>query len=141
MAKEKKNVYTGTGHRKTSVARVTLTPGTGKITINGRDVNEYFPNKLLILDLCQPLDITNTRDMFDIDVKVNGGGLTGQAGATRLGITRALLEYDSTTPADSENSFRKVLKVAGFITRDSRKKERKKPGLKKARRAPQFSKR
>lgn len=137
----KKNTYYGTGRRKTSVARVTLTSGTGKITINGHDVNEYFTNKLLILDLCQPLDITNTRELFDIEVKVNGGGLTGQAGATRLGITRALLDYDKTTPSDSENSYRKTLKVAGFVTRDARKKERKKPGLKKARRAPQFSKR
>lgn len=140
MAK-KNNVYTGTGRRKTSVARVSLTSGTGKITINGRDVEEYFTDKLLILDLCQPLDITNTREMFDIEVTVKGGGMSGQAGATRLGITRALLDYDKTTPADSENSFRKTLKVAGFITRDARKKERKKPGLKKARRAPQFSKR
>ena len=141
MAKEKKNVYTGTGHRKTSVARVTLTPGKGKITVNGKDVREYLPFEVLVMDLCQPLDITNTKDMFDVDAKVSGGGFQGQTGAIRLGITRALLEYDSTTPADSENSFRKVLKAAGFITRDSRKKERKKPGLKKARRAPQFSKR
>lgn len=140
MAK-KNNVYTGTGRRKSSVARVSLTSGTEKITINGRDVEEYFTDKLLILDLCQPLDITNTREMFDIEVTVKGGGMSGQAGATRLGITRALLDYDKTTPADSENSFRKTLKVAGFVTRDARKKERKKPGLKKARRAPQFSKR
>ena len=140
MAK-KNNVYTGTGRRKSSVARVSLTSGTGKITINGRDVEEYFTDKLLILDLCQPLDITNTREMFDIEVTVKGGGMSGQAGATRLGITRALLDYDKTTPADSENSFRKTLKVAGFVTRDARKKERKKPGLKKARRASQFSKR
>ena len=140
MAK-KNNVYTGTGRRKSSVARVSLTSGTGKITINGRDVEEYFTDKLLILDLCQPLDITNTREMFDIEVTVKGGGMSGQAVATRLGITRALLDYDKTTPADSENSFRKTLKVAGFVTRDARKKERKKPGLKKARRAPQFSKR
>ena len=138
---KKNNVYTGTGRRKTSVARVSLTSGTGKITINGHDVEKYFTDKLLILDLCQPLDITNTRDMFDIEVTVKGGGMSGQAGATRLGITRALLDYDKTTPADSENSFRKTLKVAGFVTRDARKKERKKPGLKKARRAPQFSKR
>ena len=138
---KKNNVYTGTGRRKTSVARVSLTSGTGKITINGRDVEEYFTDKLLILDLCQPLDVTNTREMFDIEVTVKGGGMSGQAGATRLGITRALLDYDKTTPADSENSFRKTLKVAGFVTRDARKKERKKPGLKKARRAPQFSKR
>ena len=139
MAKDK--IYTGTGRRKTSVARVTLTPGTGKITINGRDVNEYLPFEVLVMDLTQPLDITGTREIFDVDAKVSGGGFSGQTGAIRLGIARALLQYDSTTPADSENSYRKVLKKAGFITRDSRKKERKKPGLKKARRAPQFSKR
>ncbi len=141
MAKKDTNIYTGTGRRKTSVARVTLTSGTGKIIVNGHDVNEYFPNKLVVLDLCQPLDATNTREIFDVTVKVKGGGSSGQAGATRLGIARALLDYDKTTPSDSENSFRKTLKVAGFITRDARKKERKKPGLKKARRAPQFSKR
>ena len=141
MANDKKNVYTGTGHRKTSVARVTLTSGTGKITVNGRDVREYFPSEICIMDLTQPLVLTNTNEMFDVDAKVNGGGFQGQTGAIRLGITRALLDYDKTTPADSENSYRKVLKAAGFITRDSRKKERKKPGLKKARRAPQFSKR
>lgn len=137
----KKKVYTGTGHRKSSIARVRMTEGKGKITINGKDVNEYLPFPTLVMDLCQPLDITNTRDKFDIDAKVNGGGFSGQTGAVRLGITRALLEYDGNTDPTSENSFRKVLKAAGFITRDSRKKERKKPGLKKARRAPQFSKR
>ena len=141
MAKNDKKVYTGTGRRKTSVARVTLTPGKGKITINGRDVNEYLPYEVLVMDLTQPLDLTGTREMFDIDAKVSGGGFSGQTGAIRLGITRALLQYDSTTPVDSENSFRKMLKKAGFVTRDSRKKERKKPGLKAARRAPQFSKR
>ena len=141
MAKEKTNVYTGTGHRKTSVARVTLTPGKGKITVNGRDVHEYFPSEICVMDLTQPLVLTNTNEMFDVDAKVKGGGFQGQTGAIRLGITRALLAYDSTTAKDSENSFRKPLKAAGFITRDSRKKERKKPGLKKARRAPQFSKR
>ena len=141
MAKEKKNVYTGTGRRKSSVARVTLIPGTGKITVNGRDVNEYLPSELCVMDLCQPLELTNTREMFDVDAKVKGGGFQGQTGAIRLGITRALLQYDQTTPADSDNSYRKILKKAGFVTRDPRKKERKKPGLKKARRAPQFSKR
>ncbi len=141
MAKEKTNTYTGTGHRKTSVARVTLTPGKGKVTVNGQDVRDYLPFEVLVMDLMQPLEMTNTAEMFDVDAKVKGGGFQGQTGAIRLGITRALLQYDSTTPADSENSFRKVLKSAGMITRDSRKKERKKPGLKKARRAPQFSKR
>ena len=136
-----KKVYTGTGHRKSSIARVRMTSGKGKITVNGKDVNEYFPFPTLVMDLCQPLDVTNTREMFDVDAQVKGGGFSGQTGAIRLGITRALLEYDSTTSKDSENSFRKLLKPAGFITRDSRIKERKKPGLKKARRAPQFSKR
>lgn len=141
MAKNNNNTYTGTGHRKTSIAKVTLTSGKGKITVNGKDVNEYFPFETLVMDLCQPLDITNTREMFDVDAKVSGGGFQGQTGAIRLGITRALLDYDKTTASDSENSYRKILKQAGFITRDARKKERKKPGLKKARRAPQFSKR
>ena len=136
-----KKVYTGTGHRKSSIARVRMISGKGKITVNGKDVNEYFPFPTLVMDLCQPLDVTNTRDKFDIEAKVNGGGFSGQTGAIRLGITRALLEYDGNTDPTSETSFRRILKAAGFITRDSRKKERKKPGLKKARRAPQFSKR
>ena len=140
MAKDNKNVYTGTGHRKTSVARVTLTPGKGKITVNGRDVREYFPSDICVMDLCQPLDLTNTREMFDVDAKVKGGGFQGQTGAIRLGITRALLEYDKANE-DKEDSYRKVLKANGMVTRDSRQKERKKPGLKAARRAPQFSKR
>lgn len=141
MAKENKNVYTGTGRRKTSVARVTLTPGTGKITVNGQDVHDYLPYEVLVMDLTQPLDVTNTREMFDVDAKVKGGGFSGQTGAIRLGIARALLMYDAGTPKDSENSYRRILKANGFVTRDARKKERKKPGLKKARRAPQFSKR
>lgn len=136
-----KKVYTGTGHRKSSIARVRMTSGKGKITVNGKDVNEYFPFPTLVMDLCQPLDVTNTRDKFDIEANVHGGGFSGQTGAVRLGITRALLEYDKNTDPTSETSFRRILKAAGFITRDSRKKERKKPGLKKARRAPQFSKR
>ncbi len=140
MAKNK-NVYTGTGRRKTSVARVRLTSGTGKITVNGKDVNEYLPFETLVMDLTQPLDLTNTREIFDVEADVKGGGFSGQTGAIRLGITRALLDYDKTTDKDSENSYHKILKAAGFITRDARKKERKKPGLKKARRAPQFSKR
>ena len=133
--------FVGTGRRKRSVARVRMTSGKGKITINGRDVNEYLPFKTLVMDLTQPLEMTNTKEIFDVVVEVKGGGFSGQTGAIRLGITKALLDYDSTTPADSENSYRKTLKAAGFITRDSRIKERKKPGLKKARRAPQFSKR
>lgn len=141
MAKEnKKEFYYGTGRRKSAVAKVKLIPGKGNITINGKDVHEYFPSELFVMDLTQPLVITNTNDKFDCIVNVNGGGYSGQAGATRLGITRALLEYDVTTP-EAEESFRKILKSAGFITRDPREKERKKPGLKKARRAPQFSKR
>ena len=140
MAKEKKNVYTGTGHRKTSVARVTLTPGKGKITVNGRDVREFFPYETNAMDLMQPLVATGNENTFDIVVKVNGGGFTGQTGAIRLGITRALLEFDAPNE-ENEGSYRQILKKAGFITRDSRAKERKKPGLKAARRAPQFSKR
>ena len=140
MAKDSK-VYYGTGRRKSSIAKVKLVSGKGKITVNGRDVHEYLPYETLIMNLSQPLVLTNTNEMFDVIVEVKGGGFSGQTGAIRLGITKALLEYDSTTPSDSENSFRKTLKANGFITRDSRIKERKKPGLKKARRAPQFSKR
>ena len=140
MAK-KNNTYYGTGRRKGAVAKVTLTNGTGKITVNGKDVHEYLPFETLVMDLSQPLELTNTKEIFDVDAKVCGGGFRGQAGAIRLGITRALLEYDSTTDADCENSLRKPLKAAGMITRDARIKERKKYGLKKARRAPQFSKR
>ena len=137
MAKE----YLATGKRKGSIAKVKLTSGKGKITVNGRDVREYFPFETLVMDLEQPLVLTNTKELFDVEVTTYGGGFRGQAGAIRLGITRALLEYDSTTSKDSENSFRKTLKAAGLITRDPRVKERKKYGLKKARRAPQFSKR
>ncbi len=140
MAKDK-NAFYGTGRRKTSIARVKLIPGKGKITVNGKDVSEYFPHETLVMDLTQPLDLTNTREIYDVVVDVKGGGFSGQTGAIRLGITRALLEADSNTDPESENSFRKILKPEGFITRDARKKERKKPGLKKARRAPQFSKR
>ena len=136
-----KKTYYGTGKRKRSIARVTLTPGKGVITVNGRDVHEYFPFETLVMDLTQPLVYTNTNEMFDVTVDVHGGGFSGQTGAIRLGITRALLEYDSNNDPESENSFRKILKAHGFITRDSRIKERKKYGLKKARRAPQFSKR
>ena len=134
-------IYRGTGHRKTSIAKVILGPGKGKITVNGKDVYDYMPYKTLVIDLKQPLELTNTADIFDIEVVVKGGGFSGQTGAIRHGITKALLEYDSNTPIESENSFRRLLKKAGFITRDSRIKERKKPGLKKARKAPQFSKR
>ncbi|MCI5701797.1 MAG: 30S ribosomal protein S9 [Erysipelotrichaceae bacterium] len=137
MARE----YMATGKRKGSVAKVKLTNGTGKITVNGRDVREYFPFETLVMDLEQPLVLTNTKELFDVEVDTFGGGFRGQSGAIRLGITRALLEYDETTSKDSENSLRKSLKAAGFITRDPRVKERKKYGLKKARRAPQFSKR
>ena len=133
-------VYIGTGRRKSSIAQVKMVPGKGKITVNGRDVRDFFPYETNVMNLMQPLVATSNENNFDIEVKVNGGGFTGQTGAIRLGITRALLEYDSAN-VDSENSYRKVLKAAGFITRDSRKKERKKPGLKAARRAPQFSKR
>lgn len=140
MAKEK-NIYTGTGRRKASIAKVKLMPGTGKITVNGKDVHEYLPFETLVMDLSQPLVATNTNETFDVVVDVRGGGFSGQTGAIRLGITRALLEMDKDTDLTSETSFRKILKSLGFVTRDSRVKERKKPGLKKARRAPQFSKR
>ena len=133
-------VFLGTGRRKSSVAQVKMTAGSGKITVNGRDVREFFPYETNVMDLMQPLVATNNESTFDITVKVNGGGFTGQTGAIRLGITRALLEYDKANE-DSGNSYRKILKRAGFVTRDSRSKERKKPGLKAARRAPQFSKR
>ena len=136
-----KKVYIGTGRRKSSTARVRMTSGKGKITVNGREVSEYMPFPTLIMDLMQPLDVTNTRNKFDVEVNVSGGGFSGQTGAIRLGITRVLLEYDSNTDPNSEESFRKILKAAGFVTRDARIKERKKYGLKKARRAPQFSKR
>ena len=133
-------VYIGTGRRKSSVAQVKMVPGKGKITVNGRDVREFFPYETNVMDLMQPLTATNNEETFDIDVKVSGGGFTGQTGAIRLGIARALLEYDAPN-ANNEGNYRSILKKAGFITRDSRVKERKKPGLKAARRAPQFSKR
>lgn len=132
--------YTGTGRRKSAVARVILTPGKGTITVNGRDVNEYFPFAVLVMDIKQPLVLTNNENTFDITVNVKGGGFSGQAGAVRHGITRALLEVDKVNEG-KEDSYRKILKAAGFITRDPRQKERKKYGLKGARRAPQFSKR
>ena len=139
MEKEKK-AYIGTGRRKTSVARVTLTPGTGKITVNGQDVHDYLPYEVLVMDLMQPLEVTDNKETFDVIVNVRGGGYSGQTGAIRLGIARALLEYDKDN-AGKEDSYRSILKRNGFITRDARAKERKKPGLKAARRAPQFSKR
>ena len=131
--KVEKVQYYGTGRRKSSVARVFVTEGTGKIVVNGRDVNEYMPYATLVMDLTQPLNITGTADKFDFNATVKGGGFTGQAGAIRLGITRALMNVTA--------DFRKPLKVAGMVTRDPRAKERKKYGLKAARRAPQFSKR
>ena len=138
MAKDRK--FYGTGRRKSAVARVTLTPGTGKITVNGRDVHEYMPYEVLVMDLKQPLVVTGNKETFDIEANVSGGGFSGQAGAIRLGITRALLEYDKANE-EKEDSYRKKLKASGFVTRDPRSKERKKYGLKAARRAPQFSKR
>ena len=125
--------YYGTGRRKESVARVRVYAGTGKITINDRDIDDYFCLETLKLIVRQPLAITDTTEKFDIVCRVSGGGVTGQAGAIRHGLSRALLQNDE--------SLRPALKKAGFLTRDPRMKERKKPGLKKARRAPQFSKR
>lgn len=125
--------YWGTGRRKTSVARVRLVPGTGKIFVNSMDVDEYFGRPTLIKDITTPLEITNTLGTWDVLVNVTGGGLTGQAGAIKHGIARALLKVDG--------DYRQPLKKAGLLTRDPRMKERKKYGLKKARKAPQFSKR
>lgn len=125
--------YYGTGRRKNAVARVRLVPGDGKITINKRDIDDYFGMETLKLIVRQPLVLTNTLPRFDVIANVIGGGYTGQAGAIRHGISRALLEAD--------RELRPMLKKAGFLTRDPRMKERKKYGLKKARRAPQFSKR
>ena len=125
--------YYGTGRRKKSIARVYLVPGTGKITINKRDIDEYFGLETLKVIVRQPLAATETEGKFDVLVNVKGGGYTGQAGAIRHGIARALLEADT--------EFRPTLKKAGFLTRDPRRKEREKYGLKAARRAPQFSKR
>ncbi len=136
----KNTFYYGTGKRKTSIAKVKLTSGTGKITVNGKDVYEYFPFETLVMDLSQGLVLTDTKDKFDVEATVKGGGFSGQAGAIRLGIVRALLDYDKTDPTSPE-SYRKILKSNDLISRDSRIVERKKPGLKKARRAPQFSKR
>ena len=130
MAKER---FYGTGRRKKSIARVYLVPGTGKVTINKRDIDEYFGLETLKLIVRQPLAATQTADKFDVLVNVHGGGTTGQAGAIRHGISRALLQSDA--------EYRPTLKAAGFLTRDPRMKERKKYGLKAARRAPQFSKR
>ena len=127
------NYYYGTGRRKSSVARVRVYPGTGKITINDRDIDDYFGLETLKLIVRQPLALTGTTEKFDIVVRVAGGGVTGQAGAIRHGLSRALLQFDE--------SLRPTLKKAGFLTRDPRMKERKKYGLKGARRAPQFSKR
>ena len=128
-----KPYFYGTGRRKSSVARVRLYPGTGKITINGRDVDDYFGLETLKLIVNQPFAVTGTEGKFDIVANVNGGGISGQAGAIRHGVSRALLLADE--------SYRPLLKKAGFLTRDPRMKERKKYGLKAARRASQFSKR
>jgi len=139
--KKKNNEISATGRRKRSIARVTLVPGKGKITVNEKDATEYMPFATLILDLKQPLVLTDNENTFDIDVKVTGGGFRGQAQAIRLGITKALLIYDAETDQSRDDAYRKILKTEGMITRDPRNKERKKYGLKKARRAPQFSKR
>ncbi len=125
--------YYGTGRRKSSVARVRLVPGNGNVTINGKDMSEYFGKKTLEMIVMQPLELTETVGRFDVKVNATGGGASGQAGAIRHGISRALLQADP--------EYRPALKNAGFLTRDPRMKERKKYGLKAARRAPQFSKR
>ena len=128
-----KTKYTAIGRRKSSVAKVTLVPGKGNITVNGKDVKDYMPYETLVMDLVQPLELVESKDKYDVTIVVRGGGFSGQTGAIRLGITRALML------ANQEN--RPALKDAGMVTRDARIKERKKYGLKKARRAPQFSKR
>ena len=128
-----KAIYQATGRRKSSVARVRLVPGTGKIVINNRNFAEYIPSAAVRLDVLQPLTLTDTTSSYDVLVNVHGGGITGQAGAIRLGITRCLLLINP--------DYRATLKKAGLVTRDPRATERKKYGLKKARRAPQFSKR
>ena len=133
MAKSEKIVYAGTGRRKSSIARVRLVEGSGKITINGKDIDEFFGLDTLKVIVRQPLTVTNTTDKYDVICSVQGGGFTGQAGAIRHGIARAL------NAANIE--YRPALKSNGFLTRDPRMKERKKYGLKKARKAPQFSKR
>ena len=130
---EAKPYFYGTGRRKSSVARVRLYAGTGKITVNDRDIDDYFGLETLKLIVRQPLALTGTADKFDVVCRVAGGGVTGQAGAIRHGVSRALLQYDA--------ELRSELKKAGLLTRDPRMKERKKYGLKGARRAPQFSKR
>ncbi len=133
MAKSNKIVYLGTGRRKSSIARVRLVEGTGKITINGKDIEEFFDLETLKVIVRQPLTVTNTLSKYDVICSVNGGGVSGQAGAIRHGIARALNEANS--------EYRPALKSNGFLTRDPRMKERKKYGMKKARKAPQFSKR
>ena len=133
MANSNKIVYLGTGRRKSSIARVRLVEGKGNITVNGKDINEYFGEETLRVIVKQPLTVTNTLTKFDVIAKVQGGGFSGQAGAVRHGIARALNEANA--------EYRPVLKSNGFLTRDPRMKERKKYGLKKARKAPQFSKR
>ena len=133
MANKENIVYYGTGRRKSSIARVRIVEGSGKITINGKDIDEFFGLETLKVIVRQPLTVTNTAAKYDVIANVVGGGFTGQAGAIRHGIARALNEANS--------EFRPILKTSGFLTRDPRMKERKKYGLKKARKAPQFSKR
>src|SRR5690242_13941966 len=132
MATQQSHHY-GTGRRKTATARVYMRPGTGRITVNNRPLDEFFGRETGRMIVRQPLEATELTSRFDIRVQVNGGGITGQAGAIRHGITRALMEYD--------DSLRKTLRAAGFVTRDAREVERKKVGRRKARRGPQYSKR
>ena len=133
MAKKETTVFLGTGRRKSSIARVRIMPGKGNLIVNGKALDEYLPTEVLRIIAKHPFDVTNTNGKFDMIVKVEGGGLSGQAGAVRHGISRALVKASEDNKAS--------LKAAGFLTRDPRMKERKKPGLKKARKAPQFSKR
>ncbi len=126
-------MYQGLGRRKTSNARVTLVKGSGKVIVNGKDVHDYFPYELLVQDALQGLEITGTKNEFDVNANIQGGGFSGQAGALRHGIVRALIK--------ASDDYKPALKKAGLVTRDARVKERKKPGLRKARRSRQFSKR
>lgn len=143
MATAKQSYY-GTGRRKTSTARVHLRPGTGNIVINQNTLDEYFGRKTSRMIVRQALEVTSTSDKFDVVVTVRGGGISGQAGAIRHGIARALVKFDEETSgaaSDSESSLRKILRKAGFLTRDARQVERKKVGLHKARKGTQYSKR
>jgi small subunit ribosomal protein S9 len=145
MTKTVKQYYYGTGRRKSSTARVFMKPGNGNITINTKNINDYFGRETSCMVVLQPLEAVNMLDKFDFKITTRGGGIGGQAGAIRLGIARALVQYNETeegkSSGEGESSFRRVLRTKGYLTRDARGVERKKVGLHKARKAPQYSKR